>query len=263
MIRARVAAVCLAIVVVVSSIACEAIAEDWLQFKFDERRSGDASDRSVRTPLGLVGTVALGDAILTAPAIVDGHIYAVDGSGAAYAIDAKTLDITWKFASRGEKANCNNVSSPAVVDGYLHFGTTAGSYYVLDRKTGKPVKEIRCSGPIFCSPVSAGGRVYFATLGARVYAVKPDGEVCWTWDFVKEVMEFTGNRWSGEEWLQFKDGRVTWRDHFCCSRNIGAYDDVVVIPAGGRTVFLGSAPIMSRAWRSEERVLLLHAHVHF
>ncbi len=238
MISTRTFGVCVAALVAATLIASQAVAEDWLQFKFDQRHSGDVSDRSVRTPLGLVGTVPLSDSISTAPAIADGRIYVVDGSGTAYAIDAKTLDIAWTFASRGGETNCNNVSSPAIVGGYLHFGTAAGSYYVLNLRDGKLVKEIRCGGPIYSAPVSAGGRVYFATLGARVYAVEPDGEVCWTWDFVKEVMGFTGNRWSGEEWLRFKDGRVTWRDHFCCSRNIGAYDNIVVVPAGGRTVFL-------------------------
>ncbi|MBC8876652.1 MAG: PQQ-binding-like beta-propeller repeat protein [Planctomycetes bacterium] len=222
-------------------MASPAAAEDWLQFKFDHRHSGNVPDRSVATPLGLVGTVPLSDAVFTAPAIADGRAYVVDGSGVAYAIDTKTLEVVWKYATAGGPANCNNVSSPAIVGGYLHFGTTAGSYYVLDRRDGSLVKEIRSSGPIFTAPVSASGRVYFATLDARVYAVEPDGTVCWTWDFVKEVMGFTGNPWSGEEWQRFKDGRVTWRDHFCCSRNIAAYDNVVVIPAGGRTVFLEDA----------------------
>lgn len=232
---------CLICILTAIFLSSPAIGEDWLQFKFDERHSGNVPDRSVTTPLALVGAIPLSDAVSTAPAIADGHVYVVDGAGVAYAIDAKTLDVAWKFASGGGPANCNNVSSPAIVGGYLHFGTTAGSYYVLDRKDGSLVKKIRCGGPIFTAPVSANGRVYFATLGARVYAVEPNGNLCWKWDFVKEVMGFTGNPWSGEEWLRFKDGRVTWRDHFCCSRNIAAYDNVVVIPAGGRTVFLEDA----------------------
>ena len=34
---------------------CAAYGEDWTQFKFDSGHSGDAADRSVRTPLGLLG----------------------------------------------------------------------------------------------------------------------------------------------------------------------------------------------------------------
>src|SRR5262249_57204253 len=84
-------------------------------------------------------------------------------------------------------------------------------------------------------------RVYFATLGAQVYAVKPDGELVWTWDFVKEVVKFDGNRWSGEAWFKDRQNRVNWRDHFVCSRDICLVGKTVVMPAGGRTVFLEDA----------------------
>ncbi|MCH5372810.1 MAG: PQQ-binding-like beta-propeller repeat protein, partial [Planctomycetes bacterium] len=85
----------------------------------------------------------------------------------------------------------------------------------------------------------------FATVGATVYAVEEDGQIAWSWDFVKEVIGFEGDRWDGQQWLAFKEGRVTWRDHFCCSRNLAASGRTVVVPAGGRTVFLedaGGAP---------------------
>ena len=74
--------------------------------------------------------------------------------------------------------------------------------------------------------------------GAHVYAVDPDGAVQWTWDFVKDHMGFSGDRWSGADWHKFKKGRVTWKDHFVCSRDIGLYGKTIVMPAGGRTVFL-------------------------
>ncbi len=231
----------LSVAIVVASFANVAAAEDWLQFKADERHSGNVPGRSVQTPLGLVAAVPLTDAIYTSPAIADGHIYVVDGSGVAFCINAKTRQVEWKFASRGEKRNCNNVSSPAVVGKYLHFGTTAGSYYVLDRADGTVVNEIACGGPIFSSPVVVDDRAYFATVGARVYAVKADGELSWTWDFVKEIIGLEGDRWSGQDWHKFKQGRVTWRDHFCCSRNLSAFGKTIVMPAGGRTIFLHDA----------------------
>jgi outer membrane protein assembly factor BamB len=96
-----------------------------------------------------------------------------------------------------------------------------------------------------------------------VRALTHGGDPVWHWDFVREELGFTGNRWSGEDWAAFcgkrmletlppgteptsSDGRVTWQDHFVCSRDACLIrDKVVVIPAGGRTLFLedgGAAP---------------------
>lgn len=244
--------------------ALHASAEDWPQFMFNSAHSGNAPEIDLDVEkLGLQGAVAMTDGIYTSPVVASGKVYVVDGSGCAACFDASTLKEVWRFQSKGGKQNVNNVSSPAIVGKYLHFGTTAGIYYVLDRETGNVVKEIDCHEPIFSTPVIGKDRIYFATLGAQVYAITNDGEVKWTWDFVKEVVGFGGNRWSGMDWAKFgeermmktlkpgakptsSDGRVTWKDHFVCSRDICLIKgNIVVMPAGGRTLFIedtGDAP---------------------
>ncbi|MHB1034173.1 MAG: outer membrane protein assembly factor BamB family protein [Pirellulales bacterium] len=222
-------------------LAATAVAEDWVQLKFDARRSGDAGDRDVATPLGLVGAARLGDAVFTAPVVAAGRVYVVDGSGTAFAFDAATLKPLWTFPTRGGAANCNNVSSPAVAGGYLHFGTMAGYYYVLDAATGKPVKEIACGEPVFSAPVVNNGRVYFVTLGSRLYAVELGGKVAWTWDFVRERLKFSGDRWSAADWLAHKKGRATWRDQFCSAGDMAADGRRLVVPAGGAILWLEDA----------------------
>src|SRR5262245_29045650 len=214
---------------------------DWPQLQGDAFRSGNAAGAAVKTPLGLAGAVPLTDGIYAAPVVADGKVFAMDGSGVVWAIDAQTLKVLWRFATPGGPGNCNNVAAPAVIGKYVHVGTMAGYFYVLDRDTGAVVREIDCREPILSSPAVGTERVYFATLGARVYALKPDGEPVWTWDFVKEVIKFDGDRWSGEDWLKDRKKRVTWRDHFVCSRDICLLGKTVVMPAGGRTVFLEDA----------------------
>ncbi len=216
---------------------CAYAGENWQQFKYDCRHSGNVPSRSVSVPLRLIAAVPLTDAVFTAPVVANGHVYAVDGSGVVFCIDSETLRPVWRYATGGGKANCNNVSSPAIAGRYLHFGTMAGSYYVLDTVTGAVVKEIACGEPIFSAPVVANDRVYFATLGSQIYALEPDGTVCWTWDFVKEVLSFNGNRWSGVDWREHS-GRAIWRTQFCCSRNMAACEKMLVVPAGGMVIWL-------------------------
>lgn len=225
--------------VLICSLLCAGPASaDWPQLQGNVQRSGNAIDVTLQKSLGLVAAIPLTDAGLAAPVVSEGKAFVIDGSGVVFAVDCETWKVVWKFSTRGGPGNCNNVAAPAVIGKYVHVGTMAGYYYVLDQDSGTVVKEIDCGEPVFSSPAIGENRVYFATLGAQVYAVEPDGEVVWTWDFVKEVVGFDGDRWSGEDWVAFRGDRVTWKDHFVCSRNICLVDKTVVMPAGGRTVFL-------------------------
>ena len=78
----------LLIAFVVAGTAAAQTGEDWPQFKFDARHSGNVPGRSVATPLRLVGAVPLTDAAFTSPVVMDGRVYVVDGSGVAFCIDA-------------------------------------------------------------------------------------------------------------------------------------------------------------------------------
>jgi len=234
------AGVVLAMAFSLAGAATAGVTEDWPQSKFDGRRSGDAAARSVATPLGLVAARPLSDAIFTSPVVAGGRVFVVDGSGAAWCFEADTLAPVWTFQSGGGKANCNNVSSPAIAGRYLHFGTMAGSYYVLDAASGALVRKIDTGDPIFSAPVVGNDRVYVATLGARVYALKPDGTVCWVWDFVRECLGFTADRWSGDDWLRVR-GRAGWREQFCCTRDVALLGKTVVLAAGGTIVWLEDA----------------------
>lgn len=215
-----------------------AAGEDWPQSRFDARRSGYAPGRRVEASPGLLAAIPLGDAVHTSPVVAGDRAYVVDGSGAATCVDTRTFQVLWRTETRGGAANCNNLSSPAIAGGYLHFGTAAGSHVVLDAARGTLVREIRCGSPVWCSPVVAGGRVYVATVGAEVYALEPDGTVAWTWDFVKEVVGFHGDRWNGEEWVRHRKGRLGNDDRFLCYGDIAVSGNTIILPAGNAVVWL-------------------------
>ncbi len=227
-------------------------AEEWLQLKYDAGHCGNVPDRTLASSLGLIGAVPLTDAILTAPVVVDGRVYVVDAAGVAFCVDAATLRVVWKVETPGGRTNASNVSSPAVAGPYLHFGTAAGSYYVLERESGSVVHQWRWGDPIFSAPVVGKDRVYVATLGSRVYALKPDGSVCWSWDFVKEQLGFDGDRWSGSDWVRHLGERVDFDDQFCCSRDVALHDKTLVVPAGPWLVWLedrGDQPDIRATYR--------------
>ena len=214
---------------------------DWPQLQGDALRSGNAPTETLPANLGLLAAIPLTDGIYAAPIVANGKAFVIDGSGVVTAINTAETKVAWTFTTKGGPGNCNNIASPAAIGKYLHVGTIAGYYYILDQNTGAVVREIDCREPIFSSPAASKDRVYFATLGARVYAVEADGSPAWTWDFVKEVVKFDGDRWSGADWAKHRSGRVNWKDHFVCSRDICLVGNTVVMPAGGRTIFLADA----------------------
>jgi outer membrane protein assembly factor BamB len=223
------------------AVAAIGRAGEWPQLQGDALRSGDAEHESLQTPLGLIAALPCTDAVLAAPIVSDGKLIVIDGAGVVSAFDVTSHEKLWTFATPGGAGNCNNIAAPAAVGKYIHVGTMAGYYFVLDRETGDVITQIDCAEPIFAAPVVVDDRVYFATLGARLFALKTDGTQVWEWDFVREVIGFEGDRWKGEDWTAFRGDRVTWKDHFVCSRDICAVDGTIVMPAGGRTVFVEDA----------------------
>lgn len=217
-------------------------ASDWAQLQGDAARSGDAAKITLANDLGLQWASRMSDGIYASPIVVDDTVYVIDGGGLVAAFDANSGKRRWTFQTEGGKVNCNNVAAPAWIDGRLHVGVASGYYYVLDAVNGKLLTRLDLGEPVFSAPVVSEDRVYVATLGARVFALTADGQQRWKWDFVREVVGFEGNRWSGADWAKFRGDRVTWKDHFVCSRDICVVDKrTIVMPAGGRTVFLEDA----------------------
>ena len=191
--------------VLVSFVACTASAQ-WKQLQGSAGRSGSAPSMVIPTDLGLLAAVPATDAIFAAPVIADGRVFVVDGSGVVIAMDATSQQVLWTHATRGGKGNCNNVAAPAVTGKYLHVGTTAGYYYVFEAATGKVIREIDCREPIFSAPAVGNGRVYFATLGARIYCGAAGRRI-----EVDVGLRQGGHRFHRRQMAGRRLGQVSWR----------------------------------------------------
>ena len=149
-------------------------------------RLGSASTRSrwtVKKPQGFY----------TAPAIVDGVVYAPSGLS-LYAIDLLTGATRWQFDAEAE--NRGGIHSSVAIDQkrkLAFFGTPAARLYAVDITTGKQRWQIQLQSPtigafIWSSPLVVNDRVYvgLASQGddpcirGSVFAINPDtGETIW------------------------------------------------------------------------------------
>ena len=219
---------------------------------------GIRAEHNIKSLLGLVAAAPLSDAIFTAPAVVDGRSLRRRWFGRRLVLRRQNRS-SQSGARRPTAARRTSITSPRPPwsTAYVHFGTTAGDYYVLRADTGDVVAKIAAAEPIFSCPVIADDQtsVYFVTLGSRVHAVTPEGRVRWTWDYVREVLKFTGDRWSGAEWAAHKKGRVSWQDQFLCSRDMAAHGKTLVVPTGGTIVWLddaGDRPVLRAGYTPKE-----------
>ena len=167
--------------------------QTWTQYKFDSQHSGNAPDRDYPD----TARPGRGDPVNRCGVHIAGRRERARIFRSGWfrefftASTRRVCRCRWRFASDGGELNCNNYCSPVLIGDYVHFGTMAGDYYVLDADQGEQWSaRLPCGDPIFSCPVVGHDTVYFATLGSRVFAVSPDGQVRWQWDYVQEVLKF-------------------------------------------------------------------------
>jgi len=114
------------------------------------------------------------DVFLSSPVIAQGIVYFGSGDHHVYALDAKTGELKWKFAT-GDVVH----ASPAIAGGVLYIGSWDRNLYALDASTGKERwrfqtgddKEIYNQIGIASSASIADGVVYFGCRDGHFYAV--------------------------------------------------------------------------------------------
>jgi outer membrane protein assembly factor BamB len=127
-------------------------------------------------PFG-VGTY---DASKSTPAVSEDRVYVGEDDGLLRALDRKTGQVVWSFAtrrhfqelSRSDSLFTGIHGSPAFDEHNVYIGDYAGWLYAVDRADGHLVWERLLGGSIGSSPVLAGKRLFIA-----VEFPEPDGKV--------------------------------------------------------------------------------------
>lgn len=126
------------------------------------------------------------DFFLSSPAVDEARVYFGSGDGNLYALDARTGQLKWKFATQGVVH-----SSPALVAGVIYFGSWDSYFYALDATTGKEKWRFKTGEDttnynqvgIQSSPAVSGGVIYFGCRDSHLYALDATtGREKWKFD---------------------------------------------------------------------------------
>jgi len=104
---------------------------------------------------------ALGDHIVSAPAVVNGVVY-VSGNSHMYALAAATGQELWSFGTPFREE-----SAPTVVNGAVYFSSANGNVDALAAASGHKLWSFTATGQhtsVAGSPAVADGVVYFGTV---------------------------------------------------------------------------------------------------
>lgn len=115
------------------------------------------------------------DYLSSSPTHHNGVIYIGSVNGQLFAIDHKTGQERWRFATT-EMIR----STPLVYDDKVYFGGWDGFLRALDASTGDPVWSFDCGAPIQSSPAVGDGKIIIGSRSAQIFAVNAlTGELEW------------------------------------------------------------------------------------
>ena len=162
-------------------------------------------------------------------------------------------------ATRGGPQNCNNVSSPLLagrLPAFRHHGrrllcARCGQGQAWSRRS--PAASRSSARPWSAATGSTSPR-----SGSRVYALEPERQGLLDVGLRQGAdSAFAATAGAGPRWRELRDGRVSQREQFLCSRDIALDGRTLVVPAGGCLVWLEDA-----GRKAELRRIARPVHVH-
>jgi quinohemoprotein ethanol dehydrogenase len=230
------------VLLVLSMAACKkspatsgaGIGNDWTMYgrTNDEQRFSPLSQINEQNigQLGLLWDRELGTTrgLEATPLVSNGVIYTTGEWSVAYALDARTGEILWKFDPQVPRARVRTICCDVVNRGValynekVYLGTLDGRLIALDAKSGKPVWDVVTvdqSKPyaITGAPRIAKGKVLIGNAGAEfgvrgyISAYEAEtGKLLWrtftvpgdpTKGFESKAMEDAAKTWHGPWWI--------------------------------------------------------------
>ena len=103
---------------------------------------------------------------VSSPTVAGETVYIGGGDGKLHAVDLKTGQARWTFATAQRVR-----SSPAVAGGRVYVGSFDGHVYAVDAETGKECWKFDTGQGIQSSPAVVDGTVFIGSRSAAVYAL--------------------------------------------------------------------------------------------
>jgi outer membrane protein assembly factor BamB len=190
---------------------------NWPMYGLNPQRTRYLPARGVKPPFRKLWRYTERPLLEFPPIYVGGVLYAVNNSGFAFALDAKTGETIWErrigrlnassptyyrhrlyivnlVPGHIVKLNPKNgnviwkkrlpgraESSPVVVDRSVYFGCEDGKLYSLSTVNGNIRWSTQLSGPVKAAPAYYGGRLYVGDYGGSMNAVDAKtGELVWS-----------------------------------------------------------------------------------
>lgn len=190
---------------------------NWPMYGLNPRRTRYLPARGVKPPFRKLWRYTQRPLLEFPPIYVGGVLYAVNNSGFAFALNARTGKRIWErrigrlnassptyykhrlyivnlVPGHIVKLNAKNgrviwkkrlpgraESSPVVVDGSVYFGCENGDLYSLSTVNGNVRWATQLSGPVKAAPAYYGGRLYVGDYGGSMNAVDAKtGRLVWS-----------------------------------------------------------------------------------
>ena len=190
---------------------------NWPMYGLNPQRTRYLPARGIRPPFKKLWRYTEHPLLEFPPIYVGGTLYAVNNSGFAFALDAKTGETIWE-----RRIGRLNASSPTYYKHRLYIvNLVPGHIIKLNAKNGKIIWKKLLPGRAESSPVVVGSSVYFGCENGDLYSVSTvNGNIRWATQLggpVKAAPAYYGGRlyvgdYGGDmNAVDAKTGEIVWQ----------------------------------------------------